>query len=90
MTFSTVIGLAAGAFTTVAFVPQVIKTYRSQSSEDLSLGMFSLMVTGVIFWLAYGLLTRDIPIILANIVTLTLQLAVLAMMLGHRRKRPGM
>ncbi len=90
MTLSTVIGLAAGAFTTVAFIPQVIKTYRSQSSEDLSLGMFGLMVTGVVFWLAYGLMTRDVPIILANVVTLSLQLAVLAMMINHRRKRPGM
>ena len=80
------IGIVAGVLTTVAFIPQVVKTWRSQSSGDLSLGMFGMMVTGVIFWLTYGLLTRDLPIILANVVTLSLQLTVVGLILNHRRR----
>ncbi|HEU5290763.1 MAG TPA: SemiSWEET transporter [Cyclobacteriaceae bacterium] len=66
------LGLVAGAFTTIAFLPQVIKTWRTRSARDLSLGMFSIFTLGVAMWLAYGFLINDLPVILANIVTLVL------------------
>ena len=49
MNLTLLIGIVAGVLTTVAFIPQVVKTWRSRSSGDLSLGMFGMMVTGVIF-----------------------------------------
>ena len=67
-----IIGLLAGSFTTVAFVPQVIKTYKSRSAKGLSLGMFSIFFTGVALWLIYGLLMQDLPVIAANMITLIL------------------
>lgn len=66
------VGLAAGMLTTIAFLPQVIKTWRSRSAKDLSLGMFSLFCLGVVLWLAYGFLVMDIPVIAANLLTLML------------------
>jgi MtN3 and saliva related transmembrane protein len=66
------IGLAAGMLTTIAFLPQVIKTWKSRSAKDLSLGMFSLFCVGVALWLAYGILVWDIPVIAANMLTLML------------------
>lgn len=66
------IGLAAGMLTTIAFLPQVIKTWKSRSAKDLSLGMFSLFCLGVAMWLAYGILVWDIPVIAANLMTLML------------------
>jgi MtN3 and saliva related transmembrane protein len=66
------LGLVAGAFTTIAFLPQVIKTWRSRSAKDLSLGMFTIFTLGVAMWLAYGFLINDLPVILANVVTLVL------------------
>jgi MtN3 and saliva related transmembrane protein len=66
------LGLAAGALTTAAFLPQVIKTWRSRSAKDLSLGMFSLFCLGVLLWLIYGLIVKDIPVIAANLLTLML------------------
>jgi MtN3 and saliva related transmembrane protein len=66
------LGLAAGMLTTIAFLPQVIKTWKSRSAKDLSLGMFSMFCLGVAMWLAYGLLVRDIPVIAANLLTLML------------------
>src|SRR5687768_3192060 len=66
------LGLAAGSLTTVAFLPQVIKTWRTRSAKDLSLGMFSLFCLGVVLWLAYGLIVNDIPVIAANLLTLLL------------------
>lgn len=66
------LGLAAGSCTTAAFIPQVLKTWKSRSAKDLSLGMFSIFCTGVLLWLAYGFLIKDIPVIIANMVTLVL------------------
>jgi MtN3 and saliva related transmembrane protein len=68
----TLLGLLAGMLTTVAFVPQVIKTWRTRSTHDISLAMFAIFTAGVFTWLIYGLLIGDLPVILANCVTLVL------------------
>jgi len=67
-----IIGIAAGVLTTVAFLPQVIKTWKSRSAKELSLGMFLLFFLGICLWLVYGLIINDLPMILANGVTLVL------------------
>ncbi len=72
MTAVTALGLLAGALTTVAFVPQVVKTWRTRSTHDISLWMFSILVAGIIAWLLYGAIIGDLPLILANAVTLGL------------------
>ena len=72
MTVVTAIGMLAAILTTVAFVPQVIKTWRTRSTADISLGMFAILVAGVATWLIYGLLIGDAPLVLANGVTLML------------------
>ena len=66
------IGLLAGGLTTVAFVPQVAKTWRTGSAEDFSLPMLLMFVAGVALWLWYGLLSQSLPMVLANAVTLLL------------------
>ena len=77
--FASTVGFLAAIFTTFAFVPQVIKVWRTRSTADISLGMYSLFTLGVALWLAYGILLDAWPIILANIVTLLLAGAVLVM-----------
>ena len=77
--FTNIVGFIAAIFTTFAFVPQVIKVWRTRSTADISLGMYSLFTLGVMLWLAYGILLDAWPIILANIVTLLLAGAVLVM-----------
>jgi len=72
MTGVTAVGLLAGALTTLAFVPQVLKTWRTRSTADISLWMFSILVAGIAAWLLYGVIIRDAPLILANAVTLGL------------------
>lgn len=67
-----VIGLAAGSLTTLAFLPQVFKVWRTRSAQDLSLGMYLAFTVGVALWLAYGVLLHAWPIVLANAVTLAL------------------
>ena len=84
MDTTTVLGLSAGCLTTLAFVPQVLKTWRSKSGNDISLGMFLLFSAGVLLWLVYGILIEALPVILANAVTLLLSLAILALKLRYR------
>ena len=87
MSAVTLLGLVAAACTMTAFVPQVVKTYRTRSSADLSIGMYALLTSGAALWLAYGLLIQDVPVILTNLVTLVLLLAVDVQILLHRRAR---
>jgi len=79
----TLIGLAAAFCTTIAFLPQVIQTWRTRSTKDLSLPMFSIFTTGIFLWLVYGLATDDLPLILANGITFVLSGTILFFKLRH-------
>ena len=81
MSTTTMLGFLAGFLTTISFFPQVMKTWKSRSASDLSLGMFSCFSVGVICWLVYGLLLQEMPMILWNAVTLVLVLIILIMKL---------
>lgn len=78
-----VIGLIAGLLTTIAFVPQLTKTWKSKSAKDVSLVMLMTFTTGVLLWLIYGLLIQAAPIIAANAVTLLLAGAILALKIRY-------
>ncbi|PSO47012.1 MAG: hypothetical protein BRC33_13715 [Cyanobacteria bacterium SW_9_44_58] len=75
--FFTLIGLTAGTLTTMAFLPQVIKTWQTKSAQDISLTMFSTFCTGVFLWIVYGLTVGDLPVLLTNIVTFVLAFMIL-------------
>jgi MtN3 and saliva related transmembrane protein len=81
----TTLGLVAATCTTVAFLPQVIRNWKTKSVGDLSFGTFGVFTTGVLLWLIYGALIRNLPIILSNIVTLALNLMNLSQMVRYRR-----
>ena len=78
------LGIVAGALTTAAFLPQVIKTWKSRTAKDLSLGMFSMFVVGVVLWLLYGILNANLPIILTNTATLILASVLLYFKLAFK------
>lgn len=81
----TLIGLLAGILTTVAFVPQLLVTYRSKSADDLSLWLLVTFNAGIVLWLLYGFLIHSFPVIVANSVTLVLALAILLLKVKYRR-----
>jgi MtN3 and saliva related transmembrane protein len=82
-----VLGYAAAALTTGAFLPQVLHTLRTRDVKGISLTMYAAFTAGVAAWLAYGWLKEAWPIVLANAVTLTLAGTILLMkiVLGNRR-----
>jgi len=64
-----IIGLVAGILTTLAFLLQLTKTWKSKSAKDMSLVMLITVTTGAFLWLIYSVLIQATPIIFANIVT---------------------
>lgn len=72
-----IIGLIAAILTTAAFVPQVYKTWKTKSVEDISLTMYSVLFIGLMLWLTYGISLNSLPIIVANSVTGILVLMVI-------------
>jgi MtN3 and saliva related transmembrane protein len=75
------LGFAAGALTTIAFLPQALLTWRTRRAAGVSLGMYAIFTTGVALWLAYGIGIGSWPVIIANAITLALALFILAMKL---------
>jgi MtN3 and saliva related transmembrane protein len=71
------LGYLAAFCTTIAFIPQAIKVYKTKQTKDISLGMFSLLIGGFVLWLWYGILLISYPIILANSVTLIIAIYIL-------------
>ncbi len=78
---SWIIGVLAGTLTTVSFVPQVVKAWRTRSLADFSLSMLLTFVLGVALWVVYGVMIGGGPVVISNAVTLALALALLAMKL---------
>jgi MtN3 and saliva related transmembrane protein len=80
------IGLLAGALTTIAFVPQLLKIHATKSGKDVSARMFVMFSAGVALWLMYGIMIRSLPVIIANAVTLALALAIMALKIHYGRR----
>ena len=84
MDLFTIIGLVAAVCTTISFVPQAIRIIKTKHTKDLSLTMYSILTTGVFLWLAYGILVKDLPIILANGVTLIFTATILFLIIKYK------
>ena len=83
-TLATPLGLVAGTLTTLSFLPRLIKAWKSRSTHDISVGMFSLLATGIVLWIVYGVVTHDVPVILANSISLLLVGTILVLKLRYR------
>ncbi len=81
MSAITIIGLIAAAFTTFSFVPQALKILKSKETRHLSLLMCLSLETGIFLWFVYGLLLGNLPIVLANGITLIFTTLVLVLKL---------
>jgi MtN3 and saliva related transmembrane protein len=84
MQLSELIGYAAAFLTTSSFVPQALHTFKTKDVRGISLTMYSFFVVGITLWLVYGLMLDAWPIVIANLVTLSLAAAILVMKLKYR------
>jgi MtN3 and saliva related transmembrane protein len=84
--YITTLGLAAGLLTTIAYLPQVIKTWKSKSAQDLSWSMLIVLCIGIVLWLVYGFSVQDVPVIAANILTLVLVSIILVLKIRYKNE----
>ncbi|MEB3211216.1 MAG: SemiSWEET transporter [Leptolyngbyaceae bacterium] len=84
MNLVTALGLMAGTLTTAAYLPQLIKTWRSKSAGDISWSMLITLCLGIVLWLVYGVYVHDVPVILANVLTLLLTSFILILKIRYR------
>jgi MtN3 and saliva related transmembrane protein len=82
------LGLLAGAITTVAGVPQVVRAWRTKSVEDISVWQPVLLCIGMSLWLVYGVMIGDLPLMAANFFSLLCYaiLLLLKILYGYRDK----
>lgn len=85
-TFAHYIGYAAGVLTTFAYVPQVLRLWRTRSADDISLPAFLMLSTGIFLWLVYGIFQQDGPLVAANGIGLTLTVAIAVMKARFRKQ----
>ncbi|MCS6824057.1 MAG: SemiSWEET transporter [Cytophagaceae bacterium] len=84
--YSEYLGYVAAILTTIAFIPQVILVYKTKDTRSISLPMFILFCAGLLCWALYGILLFKIPIITANVVTLSLSGYILYMKLIEKKR----
>lgn len=81
----TTIGLVAGTLTSIASIPQVIKTLKTRHVRDISIWQPLLLAFGVALWMIYGILINDLPLILANITPLICNAILTVMKIKYGR-----
>jgi MtN3 and saliva related transmembrane protein len=86
MTLTAMLGYAAAFLTTASFLPQAILVIKTRNTEGLSVLMYSMFTTGVAGWLIYGILNKDWPIAIANLLTLIFALCILFIILMNKQK----
>ena len=80
-------GFSAALLTTIAFLPQLYKTWQTKSAEDVSLIMLILFITGLISWIIYGSKIHSIPIIVANVVTFIFNCSILVLKITYSKTK---
>jgi len=80
-------GFSAALLTTIAFLPQLFKTWRTQSAEDVSLIMLILFIIGLICWIIYGSEIHSTPIVVANVVTFIFNLSILILKITYTKRK---
>lgn len=79
MNTATIIGLSAAFLSSISMIPQVMKVYRTKKTEDLSLGAFSVLAVGLFLWFIYGIMIKAMPVIIGNVIGLSLVCYVVIM-----------
>lgn len=85
MNLTDYIGAIAGVLTTISFIPQVVKIWRTRSARDISYAMYACFIGGVGLWLCYGILIDALPIVLNNAIVLIL--AILVIVFKYRAEK---
>lgn len=87
MSYENVIGLVAGVITSASMLPQLIKVLKEKDASYLSLAMICILVIGLCFWVYFGLLIDELPIILSNGFAVLVNTALLVCYFLYKKKK---
>ena len=86
-TYISLTGYLAALLTTIAFLPQLYKTWKTKTADDISLITLVLFITGLIFWIIYGLKINSIPILVANLITFIFNFSILILKIRYIKNK---
>jgi MtN3 and saliva related transmembrane protein len=81
-----VLGFFAGICVTLSVIPQIVKVWRTKKVQDISLLTFSMLTFGIALWVVYGILKNDLPIVITNGVSLTLNLIMIYFIIHYEKE----
>lgn len=81
----TVLGSVAAALVSFSFIPQIIKGYKTKRLDDVSYLLMILISAGMSLWIIYGIERKDVVIIGANVITIVLNMILLALKVRYSR-----
>ena len=84
MNFVTITGFAAAILTTASFLPQAFKTIQTKDTSGISLFMYSLFALGTLLWFLFGFFSNNLPVMIANAVTLVFACIILVYKIKYR------
>ncbi|MBN2100098.1 MAG: hypothetical protein JW753_10935 [Dehalococcoidia bacterium] len=80
------VGFVAGAFVTFSLVPQTVRVFKLKSAREISLVFTTMLLVGILMWLAYGIYFRLVPVILWNAIGATLVATLMYAKLKYGRQ----
>jgi MtN3 and saliva related transmembrane protein len=80
------IGIVAGVFSAASLLPQLVKIIREKKAHDISISMFLLLFTGLALWIFYGIMKKDLPLILTNAVSLATNALIIYFSLKYKKR----
>ena len=80
------LGFFAGICVTLSVIPQIVKVWRTKKVQDISLLTFSMLTFGIALWVVYGILKNDLPIVITNGVSLTLNLIMIYFIIYYEKE----
>jgi MtN3 and saliva related transmembrane protein len=85
MSWTQVIGLAAGILTASSLLPQVVKTLKEKKAEDVSIVMLFVLQAGLVLWIVYGFKREDLPIIVTNSFSLLVNIIMVILRIKYKK-----
>ncbi|MFA9187620.1 SemiSWEET transporter [Flavobacterium sp. FBOR7N2.3] len=86
MNFIDVLGFSAGICVTISVIPQIWKVWKTKKVKDISLLTFSILTFGIAMWVVYGVLKNDLPIIVTNSISLSLNIVMVYFIIYYEKE----
>lgn len=86
MNFIDILGFSAGICVTISVIPQILKIWKTKKVKDISLLTFSVLTFGIALWVVYGVLKNDMPIIVTNSISLSLNIVMVYFIIYYEKE----